>query len=451
MLQRDCLVGVRFGQRSCSCPFAGAGAVDKPLEEAIRCQPICSVQATTGHFSRCPQPWQGRTPLIVDLHPTDHVVGAGTNWNAIAGNVDPKLGTPFGNAGESFFGIIPLEWTQVEVNTRMARLLHAIEDRLADHVTRGEFRALVKQGHESLTIGIQQMRALAADRFGDEAPATTSDVEHRGMELHKLHIEQFRARTIGNGMTVARCDERIGRFTKELTSATGTQNRLLGPDKSLAMILVPNQGSATLVIVGQQIDRESVLPDLRSQFLASPLNHRPHDFLAGGISQGVGDSVVAVSSFATEQDLTVLLIKNGSPLDELPNVVWCFANHHFDDVGIAKISACCQGIGDMILDPIFGVKHTGDAALGVGAVRFLQSIFGDYQGRQLGINRHGCPHPRDSATDDEYIDEVMRYVFGMKRYEVARNGKSHSSSWTVAVPLMYRLTCSWYSSGTVPR
>ena len=82
------------------------------------------------------------------------------------------------------------------------------------------------------------------------------------------------------------------------------------------------------------------------QDLAGAGDHRPHDFLAGGVAQGVDDAVMAVAAFAAEQQIAVfLVIEHRAPFDQLADVTRRFADHHLDDFAIAQIGARDERVG----------------------------------------------------------------------------------------------------------
>ena len=133
---------------------------------------------------------------------------------------------------------------QVEIDVRVPRLLHLRDDRLADHVARGQLAARIVLGHEAMAVAIDQPGPFAAHRLGDQAAAAAGDVQHGGMELHELHVAQFGAGAIGDRQAVAGGHRGIGRFAIDLPGAAGAQNRLLGPDQRLAVLGVPHQRAA---------------------------------------------------------------------------------------------------------------------------------------------------------------------------------------------------------------
>ena len=117
-----------------------------------------------------------------------------------------------------------LQVGHVEVDVRMPGALHLADNRRADHVARGQFRAGVVVGHEAVAVAVHQMGPFAAHRFGDQVAAAAGDVEHRGMELDELHVAQLGAGPIGHGHAVAGGHFGIGRFPVDLPQTAGAED-----------------------------------------------------------------------------------------------------------------------------------------------------------------------------------------------------------------------------------
>ena len=62
-------------------------------------------------------------------------------------------------------------------------------------------------------------------------------------------------------------------------------------------------------LVSQQVECEGVLPGVDILQLSCPFNDGPHHFLAGRIAQGVDDTVVAMTTFATQCEAPFLLVE----------------------------------------------------------------------------------------------------------------------------------------------
>ena len=115
--------------------------------------------------------------------------------------------------------------------------------------------------HEALAVLVAQVGPFAADRLADEVAAGAGDVEHRGMELHELHVAQLGAGAIGRGHAVAGRHRRVGRLAVDHAGAAAGQDGLLGPDQQLAVRRPPHQRADAAALVRQQVDREGVVPD----------------------------------------------------------------------------------------------------------------------------------------------------------------------------------------------
>ena len=73
-------------------------------------------------------------------------------------------------------------------------------------------------------------------------------------------------------------------------------------------------------------------------------------------------------------ELAFELVERSAPLDQLANVPRRLADDHLDDFAIAQPGAGDERVGDVVFEAVLGVQDAGDAALGVGAVRFLQLV-----------------------------------------------------------------------------
>ena len=83
----------------------------------------------------------------------------------------------------------------VQPHVRVAGLDHPPGDRLGHHVARREVGELVLALHEAVALEVDEERALAADRLGDQrllAARVGAEVHHRRVELHELQVAQRR-------------------------------------------------------------------------------------------------------------------------------------------------------------------------------------------------------------------------------------------------------------------
>ena len=229
-----------------------------------------------------------------------------------------------------------IEVGQVEIDVRVPGLFHLADDGQADHVARGQLAAGIVVGHETVSVAVDQPGPFAPHGLADQAAAAAGDVQHRGMELHELHVAQLGAGAIGHGHAVAGGPVGIGRLAIELPGPAGGQNRLLGPDQGFAVLRVPDQRPAAGAVVGQQVEREGVFPDVDVGGILGTMDDRPHDLLARGVAQGVGDAVAAVSALAAQGQAVALPVELRAPADQLARCAGRLADDLLDHLPIAE-------------------------------------------------------------------------------------------------------------------
>ena len=92
-----------------------------------------------------------------------------------------------------------VDLAHVERDRARAGALEQLVDRPRDLVAR---RELVD---EALAVGVEQPRALAADRLGDQEPLAAGDADHRGrVELEELEVRELRAGAVREQHAAAR-------------------------------------------------------------------------------------------------------------------------------------------------------------------------------------------------------------------------------------------------------
>ena len=256
----------------------------------------------------------------------------------------------------------------------MPRLFHLADDGQADHVARGQLAARIVVGHEAVAVAIDQPRPFAARGLADQAAAAAGDVEHRGMELHELHVAQLGPGAIGHGHAVAGGHLGIGRFAVELARPAGGQDRLLGPDHRLAVPAVPHQRAAADAVVRQQIEREGVLPDVDVGRL-----------LRRGRSSTRMTSLPVASPRAwtmrswpcppSRPSASRPPAWSNCVPQSISSPMRCGASRttRSTTAAIAERAAGLERVGHVVLEAVVGIEHAGDAALGVVAVRLLDA------------------------------------------------------------------------------
>ncbi len=305
----------------------------------------------------------------------------GPDWNAVAGDIQIEFGAHGGYARKSAANPLRLEMRQVQINVRMPGLFHLANDGQAHHVPRGKFAARIVVGHEAPAVAVDQPGPGPARGLGDQVPAAACYIQHRGMELHELHVSQFRACAIGHGHAVAGGDLGIGGFAIDLARTAAGQDRLLRPDHGLAVPAVPDQRPAARAVMGQKIDGERVFPNKYVGQILDAADRHSHYLLARGVAQGMCDAVVTVPAFARQSQALAGMVELHAPVDQLLDPLRRLANHVLDHLPIAQRSAGHKRVLNVILEPVRRIQDPRNAALGHVAVGLHDAVLGNHHHR----------------------------------------------------------------------
>ncbi len=150
-----------------------------------------------------------------------------------------------------------------------------------------------------------------------------------------------------------------------------------------------------------------------------------HDFLAGGVSQGVNNAVMAVTAFAAQVQGARLAIEIRAPFDQLVDALRSFPHDHFHHVVVAQLASGRQRVLHVVLKAVFRPQHTGDSALGVVAVRIGGAFLGNGQHGKRRVHRQRRAKARQPSPDDQHIGETVRNPLGMKRHKISRKMGDH--------------------------
>ena len=112
--------------------------------------------------------------------------------------------------------------TRVEPDGAPALLL--LEDRARDDVARRQLGVGMKPEHEAFAQIVDERRAFAAHRLGDQRHRIASDRKRGRMELHELHIGEHRAGARRHRDAVAGRLHGIGRVAVEPAHAAGGEH-----------------------------------------------------------------------------------------------------------------------------------------------------------------------------------------------------------------------------------
>ena len=265
------------------------------------------------------------------------------------------------------------------------------------------------------------MRAGAADRLGDQAPGAAGDVEHRGVELHELHVAELRTRSPGHRHAVAARTGRVRRLAVELTRAAGGEDRPPCPDDRLAVGGIPDERTTAAFCVGHQVDRERVGPDREVVEPAGLPDHRPHHLAAGRVAERVHDAVVAVSPFTAEFERAIRRVEPCAPVDQFADPARRLADHGVDHVLVAEAAPGGERVGDMVIEAVLGIDDSSDAPLGPLARRAGEVILRDHRHGEAAIDRQRRAETGEAPAEHQHVGEAVRHPLGAERHEIPRS------------------------------
>ncbi len=177
--------------------------------------------------------------------------------------------------------------------------------------------------HEALAGLVAQVRALAAQRLGDEQHGLLpGHGQPGGVELHELQVADGGAGAIRHGDAVAGGHARVGGAPVHLPRAAGGEHGDHGHvEREHAVVEVERQGADALAVHGEQVDHELVLVELDTAAHPSGLGERARDLAAGGVAAGVHHASHRVGALAAQHDLPVDLVEARADVHELAHAL----------------------------------------------------------------------------------------------------------------------------------
>ena len=180
----------------------------------------------------------------------------------------------------------------VEEHVIGARLAHLPHDRLRDDVARREISERVLADHEAASEHVDEHRAFAAQRLGDQrllARRAGPEPQHGRVELHELQVGHVSTGTQRERHAVAGRHRRVGRRREHLPEATGREHDR-APESSADAVAAPGtdhvQGDTAGPAVDglQQVEHEGVLDDLDAFGRLDRGDQRALDLRPGGVA-----------------------------------------------------------------------------------------------------------------------------------------------------------------------
>ncbi len=228
--------------------------------------------------------------------------------------------------------------------------------------------------HEPFAVLVPQHAAFAPDPFGDQETADGQRPHHPGgMELDELHVHQFGARFIREGMAVSRAFPTVAGDLERAPDAPGGEDDGAGPEdlEAPARPFV-GQGSGDPVAILQEgyhralhmnvhPEVDGVILQRADQFETRPVSH-------------VGEAGIAVAAEISLEDLAVgCAVENRPPGLEFTHALWRFAGVEFGHPPVVDVLASAHGVREMDF-PVVALIDVGeggrDTALGHDRVRF---------------------------------------------------------------------------------
>ena len=289
--------------------------------------------------------------------------------------------------------------------------------RARNHVARGEILGGWRIAlHEALALGVDEIAALAARAFGDEAARA---VDAGRVELHELHVLQRQPGAQRHGAAVAGAGVRRGAGGVGAAIAAGGENGGLRAEavQRAVVELQRDHAAAGALVVHDQVDGEELDEEFRgvAQRLAV---HGVQHGVAGAVGGGAGAlrlALAVVQRHAAERPLVDLAVlgarERHAPMLEFVDRVRRVAHHVFDGVLVAEPVRPLDGVvhvpAPVVL--VHVAERRRDAALRRDRMRAGRKHLGDAGGAQSGLAAadHGAQARAAGADHDHVIGVVF--------------------------------------------
>ena len=311
--------------------------------------------------------------------------------------------------------------------------------RARDHVARGEILGGRRIAlHEALALGIDEIAALAARAFGDEAAGA---VDSGRVELDELHVLQRQAGAQRHRAAVAGVGVGAGAGMIDAAIAAGGEDGGLRAEAMQRAVveLQRDHAAAGALVVHDQVDGEELDVEFRgvAQRLAV---HGVQHGVAGAVGGGAGAlrlALAVVQRHAAERPLIDLAVlgarERHAPVLELVDRLRRVAHHVFDRILIAEPVRPLDGVvhvpAPVVL--VHVAERRRDAALRGHRVRAGRKYLGDAGGAQAGLAAadHGAQAGAAGADHDDVVgvvfDRIGVAVGGRRAVALAISASGH--------------------------
>ena len=408
--------------------LGGSVGIDDGLDKRIRRQTVTAVQSCTRALAQCIQAFYGRLSVEVDLDTAAHVVSSRAHGDIVGGDVNTNAETLLIDIREVVLRFCRVLMGDVQTDMVQTVYLHLLIYRTGHNITRSQRQTLVVFLHKGLTVGQFQDTAIAAHSLSDKVGGMRllGIMQHRRMELHKLHIGHRAFGAIDHSDTVARSNDGIRRRHIDGTATARTHD---GDFRQVSIDFLGNRiehvGSITLDIrrTARHTDTQMMLRDnlygkmvlfhLDIGIVANGL-HQPALNLSTSIVGVVQNAELRMAALTVKVELTVVLtVEIDAPLHHFLNLRGGIAYHLFDGSTVADEITGYHRVFDVFVEIVqLKISHTGHTALGKRRVGFVQPGLTDDTHCALLLTGHfqGVTHACYTGTDNEEI-VLVNHIF----------------------------------------
>jgi hypothetical protein len=176
------------------------------------------------------------------------------------------------------------------------------------------------------------------------------------MELHELHVADFRAGAHRNSHTIPGCPVGVGRIAIDLPKPAGGQQHSGAADLLRNSILVENGNGADTAVLGCESRHKSERGNRDRLEGLCLFPYCAQDFPASGISLGVQQAGFAVGVFQSEGQLGSMVL---APGDQFVDALGSFLQQHLHRSDVAEAIAGIERVLQVEADLIFVAEPGG--------------------------------------------------------------------------------------------
>ena len=344
---------------------------DKRLHKRVGRKTVRPVESRAGALADCRESLDGRHAVDRRLNAAAGVVRRRDDRDQILRHVDAELHALLVDVRESRHQVGAALLADVEEHAVVARPLHLGVDGPRHDIARCERATRIVLLHEFLAVLVDQDRALAAYRLGNEKTLRLRMIETRRMELDELHVLDLRPRTPRERDAVSGRRIGIARVEVDLAAPACRENRVRRPDRvNLSAFLVKHIRANAPVLTlhadalrHDEVDDDRLFANVDRLRPPHPPDHRRLALLAGDVAR-VEDAPRAVSALAREVPVAAFLLREpDAAVDEVLNALRRMLADLMDDLRIAEPRARDHRVARMLVEGVVRIHHAADAAL----------------------------------------------------------------------------------------